>query len=75
MKLAFVFIVVGYGTKAGLAPCTPGFRTHSQAPSPVSGLLSGVLLKCALISVFASSITDLAVGGLFRDGLLIRSGL
>ncbi len=50
--LATVFIVAGFGTKAGLVP----FHTwlpdaHSEAPSPVSGLLSGVLLGLSLFTV------------------------
>ncbi|RYD01438.1 hypothetical protein N752_31065 [Desulforamulus aquiferis] len=48
VKLAFVFILIGYGTKAGLAPMHTWLPdAHSQAPSPVSGLLSGALLSCA----------------------------
>ncbi len=50
--LATVFIVAGFGTKAGLVP----FHTwlpdaHSEAPSPVSGMLSGVLLGLSLFTV------------------------
>lgn len=47
-KLAFVFVVIGFGTKIGLAPLHTWLPdAHSQAPSPVSGLLSGALLSCA----------------------------
>jgi hydrogenase-4 component F len=46
---AFVFVLVGYGTKAGLAPMHFWLPdAHSQAPSPVSAVLSGVLLNTAL---------------------------
>ena len=49
MRLAFAFIVIGFGTKAGLFPMHTWLPdAHSQAPSPVSALLSGVLLKCAM---------------------------
>ena len=42
MRLAFIFVLVGYGTKAGLAPMHTWLPdAHSQAPSPISGLLSG----------------------------------
>ena len=52
VKLAFVFLVVGYGTKAGLAPMHTWLPdAHSQAPTPVSAVLSGVLLNCALYCV------------------------
>ncbi len=44
--LAFVFATIGFGTKAGLLPMHNWLPdAHYEAPSPVSGLLSGVLLK------------------------------
>lgn len=51
-ELATIFVVSGFGTKAGLVP----FHTwlpdaHSEAPSPVSGLLSGVLLGLCLFTI------------------------
>ena len=52
MRLAFLFIVVGYGTKAGLAPMHTWLPdAHSEAPSPISALLSGVLLNGALYAI------------------------
>ncbi len=52
MKLAFVFLVVGYGTKAGLAPLHSWLPdAHSQAPAPVSALFSGFLLNTALYCI------------------------
>lgn len=52
MKLAFIFILVGYGTKAGLAPMHSWLPdAHSEAPSPISALLSGVLLNTAFYGV------------------------
>src|SRR5260370_9617650 len=49
LQLAFVFLVVGYGTKAGLAPMhTLLPDAHSEAPAPVSALMSGVLLSVGL---------------------------
>lgn len=52
MRLAFIFVLVGYGTKTGLAPMHTWLPdAHSQAPSPISGLLSGVLLNCALYAI------------------------
>jgi hydrogenase-4 component F len=52
VKVAFIFILVGFGTKAGLAPLHTWLPdAHSQAPTPVSALLSGVLLNCALYGV------------------------
>ncbi len=50
--LSFVFIMVGFGTKVGLAPMHFWLPdAHSQAPSPVSALLSGVLLNCAMLGL------------------------
>jgi hydrogenase-4 component F len=52
MRLTFVFILVGFGTKAGLFPMHAWLPdAHSEAPSPISALLSGVLLKCALFAI------------------------
>jgi hydrogenase-4 component F len=49
MKLAFLFLLVGYGTKAGLAPLHSWLPdAHSQAPAPVSALFSGFMLNTAL---------------------------
>ncbi len=52
LKAAFVLALVGYGTKMGLAPLHTWLPdAHSQAPSPVSALLSGALLNCAFLAV------------------------
>ena len=49
IKAAFIFLLVGYGTKAGLAPMHSWLPdAHSQAPSPVSALFSGFLLSSAM---------------------------
>ncbi len=51
-KAAFVFLLVGYGTKAGLAPMHTWLPdAHGEAPSPISALLSGALLNCALLAL------------------------
>jgi hydrogenase-4 component F len=52
MRAAFVFLLVGYGTKAGLAPMHYWLPdAHSQAPAPVSALFSGFMLNSALYCV------------------------
>jgi len=52
LRAAFVLVLVGYGTKMGLAPLHTWLPdAHSQAPSPVSALLSGALLNCALLGL------------------------
>ncbi|MBI4398015.1 MAG: hydrogenase 4 subunit F [Candidatus Omnitrophica bacterium] len=77
MKLAFIFILVGYGTKAGLAPFHSWLPdAHSQAPGPVSALLSGVLLSCATFGIVRFHIlTQAATGTSFSSVLLIVFGL
>jgi hydrogenase-4 component F len=52
LRTAFLFAVVGYGTKMGLAPLHTWLPdAHSEAPSPVSALLSGALLNCAFLGI------------------------
>ncbi|CAI0775705.1 Hydrogenase-4 component B [Serratia fonticola] len=52
MHLAFVFILIGFGTKTGLFPMHAWLPdAHSEAPSPTSALLSAVLLNCALLII------------------------
>jgi len=52
MALAFVFLLVGYGTKVGLVPLHQWLPdAHSEGPSPISALLSGLLLNVALYAV------------------------
>ncbi|HAV92730.1 TPA: hydrogenase [candidate division WOR-3 bacterium] len=52
LKIAFLFIIVGFGTKAGLAPLHFWLPdAHSEAPSPVSAMLSATLLNTAMIGI------------------------
>ncbi|MBI2504257.1 MAG: hydrogenase [Candidatus Latescibacteria bacterium] len=52
LHAAFVLLLVGYGTKMGLAPMHTWLPdAHSEAPSPVSALLSGALLPCAFLAI------------------------
>lgn len=52
LQFSFLFIMIGFGTKTGLAPMHTWLPdAHSQAPSPISALLSGVLLNSALYAV------------------------
>lgn len=49
VKMAFLFMIIGYGTKIGLAPMHTWLPdAYSQAPSLISGLLSGALCACAI---------------------------
>ena len=76
-RLSFAFVLVGYGTKAGLAPMHTWLPdAHSQAPSPVSAVLSAVLLNCALYAILRfHALTIRAVGPDFSTHLLLAFGL
>ncbi|HWR37972.1 MAG TPA: hydrogenase 4 subunit F [Patescibacteria group bacterium] len=77
VKMAFIFILIGYGTKAGLAPMHTWLPdAHSQAPSPISALLSGALLSCALYVLIRNVIiVQGAIGPQFPHFLLMGIGL
>jgi hydrogenase-4 component F len=77
MRLAFVFLLVGYGTKAGLAPMHTWLPdAHSEAPAPLSAMMSGVLLAVALYAIMRwKAVVDLATGSAFTSGLLGALGL
>ncbi|MDE2050102.1 MAG: hydrogenase 4 subunit F [Gammaproteobacteria bacterium] len=52
LALAFVFLLVGYGTKVGLAPLHSWLPdAHAEGPTPISAVLSGLLLNVALYAV------------------------
>ena len=76
IRLAFVFLLVGYGTKAGFAPLHTWLPdAHSQAPTPVSAVLSGVLLPCALYAIVRVHLIAVgALGPAFSSTLLIAMG-
>jgi hydrogenase-4 component F len=73
LKAAFILLVVGYGTKMGLAPLHTWLPdAHSEAPSVVSALLSGALLNCAFLAVLRAHAvcTAAGIGSFSRDALL-----
>jgi hydrogenase-4 component F len=77
IQLAFVFILIGYGTKAGLAPMHTWLPdAHSEAPAPLSAMMSGVLLAVALYALIRwEAVVNAAVGSGFTDGLYIALGV
>lgn len=77
LKLAFAFLLVGFGTKVGLFPLHPWLPdAHSEAPSPASALLSGTLLNVAFYALLRYTAL-LGSAGLFEfaAGLLQGFGL
>ena len=77
ITLSFLFVLVGYGTKAGLAPMHTWLPdAHSEAPSPTSAMLSGVSLKIAVYALLRFHIlTTACLGTGFSRNLLLGFGL
>jgi hydrogenase-4 component F len=77
VELAFVFILIGYGTKAGLAPMHTWLPdAHAEAPAPLSAMMSGVLLAVALYAIIRwKAVVGAAVGSTLPDRLLLVLGL
>ncbi len=75
-KTAFIFVLIGYGTKMGLVPMHTWLPdAHSNAPVPISSLLSGVLLSVAFYAILHFKvIVDSSVGTEFSQTLLIVFG-
>ncbi len=77
LRTAFLFLLVGYGTKMGLAPMhTWKPDTYGEAPSLVSGLMAGALTSCAFLGVARITQVTMAAGlGPFVQPVLIGFGL
>jgi len=77
MRLAFIFLLIGYGTKAGIAPMHTWLPdAHSEAPATLSAMMSGVLLAVALYAVIRwKVVVDAAIGAGFTNRLLIALGV
>ncbi len=77
LSLAFVFLLVGYGTKVGLVPLHSWLPdAHAEGPTPVSAVLSGLLLNVALYAVMRSKVlVDGALGDDMAGNLMMGFGL
>jgi len=77
LSLAFVFLLVGYGTKVGLVPLHNWLPdAHAEGPTPVSAVLSGLLLNVALYAVVRCKVlVDGALPGAFAKNLMVGFGL
>ncbi len=77
VSLAFLFLLVGYGTKVGLAPLHNWLPdAHAEGPTPVSAVLSGLLLNVALYAILRSKVlVDAALGPAFAGNLMMGFGL
>jgi hydrogenase-4 component F len=76
LKLGFVFLTVGYGTKIGLVPMHSWLPdAHAEAPSPISAMLSAALLNCAVYALARyNTITVHSLGATFSHRLFIFFG-
>ncbi len=76
-RFALVLATLGFATKAGLAPMHAWLPdAHSQAPAPVSGLMSGVLLSVALYVILRlRTLSDAVLGQQTMRTLLLTLGL
>jgi len=77
LSLAFVFLLVGYGTKVGLVPLHNWLPdAHAEGPTPVSAVLSGLLLNVALYAVVRCKVlVDGAIPTAFAKNLMMGFGL
>ncbi len=76
VRLAIPFLIIGFGTKVGLAPSHNWLPdAHSEAPTPVSALLSASLLNCAmLILVRLMSVLNKTNLGIYASNILLIMG-
>ena len=77
LNLAFIFLLLGYGTKVGLAPLHAWLPdAHAEGPTPISAVLSGLLLNVALYALLRFKILLAATPQALAPGpLLISLGL
>jgi hydrogenase-4 component F len=77
ISLAFVFLLIGYGTKVGLVPLHNWLPdAHAEGPTPISAVLSGLLLNVALYAVLRCKVlADGALHNGLPGRLLIGFGL
>jgi len=77
LGIAFVFLLVGYGTKIGLVPLHNWLPdAHAEGPTPISAVLSGLLLNVALYAVVRNKVlVDAALGSHLPGYLMMGFGL
>jgi hydrogenase-4 component F len=77
LNVAFVFLLLGYGTKVGLAPVHAWLPdAHAEGPTPISAVLSGLLLNVALYAVLRFKMLMTANEAALAPGpLMVTMGL
>lgn len=74
LNLAFIFLLLGYGTKVGLAPLHAWLPdAHAEGPTPISAVLSGLLLNVALYALLRFKILMAATPQALAPGTLLVS--
>jgi len=74
LNLAFVFLLLGYGTKVGLAPLHAWLPdAHAEGPTPISAVLSGLLLNVALHAILRFKLLLAASPGAIAPGPLMAT--
>ncbi|MCC7282420.1 MAG: hydrogenase 4 subunit F, partial [Acetobacteraceae bacterium] len=74
LTVAFVFLLLGYGTKVGLAPLHAWLPdAHAEGPTPISAVLSGLLLNVALYAVLRFKLLLAASPGAIAPGPLMAT--
>src|SRR5215204_3419772 len=74
LSLAFVFLLVGYGTKVGLAPFHAWLPdAHAEGPTPISAVLSGLLLNVALYALLRFKMLLAAAPTTFNVGMIMMA--
>jgi len=74
LNLAFIFLLLGYGTKVGLAPLHAWLPdAHAEGPTPISAVLSGLLLNVALYAVLRFKILLAASPDAISPGSLMMT--
>ena len=77
IKVAFIFALIGYGTKAGIAPMHTWLPdAHAEAPTPMSAMLSANMLTVGVYAILRFKVlTDKSVGPEFAGKLIIGMAL
>lgn len=77
LNVAFIFLLLGYGTKVGLAPLHAWLPdAHAEGPTPISAVLSGLLLNVALYAVLRFKMLMAANAAAITPGpLMVTMGL
>src|SRR6266496_4681150 len=77
MRLAFIFILVGYGTKAGIAPMHAWKPdAYGESPAPLGALMSSALFAVAMYAILRwKVVVDATVGSGYTDNLLFALGM